>query len=346
MRQLLKQVFTRQNVLLYGGYTVFFLTCFVLFAYWTFPYDRVRNLLEAEVAASAAPGTPQTKLSIGDLGPHWLSGVAMSAVALEKSSAIADEPPSRIAIDELTLHASPLALLLGSLDVSFGAEIGDGEIGGHYAKDDGEPMEIDAELDTVDLERLGAGSYLGVPLAGTATGVIDVALAEPAAGTQGSVDMRIEKLGIGDGKTKVKIPGMAGGLTIDAIDAGALDLKVAIRDGVATIERLEAKGKDVELSGSGSIRIANPFSQSRADITLAVTFSDAYKQRSDRTKVAFEVMGQNPLIKRATGSDGMMRFKLTGALNNLRSAPAGPASRGPSKSRSAARSKGDEAEGG
>jgi hypothetical protein len=108
---------------------------------------------------------------------------------------------------------------------------------------------------------------------------------------------------------------------------------------------MEAKGKDLELSGSGSIRIATPFSQSRADITLAVKFADAYKQRSDRTKVAFELMGQNPLIKRATGSDGMMRFKLTGALASLRSAPAGPSSRGPSKSRSAARDKGAESEG-
>ena len=145
-----------------------------------------------------------------------------------------------------------------------------------------------------------------------------MALGEQAAGTQGDVVMTIDKLVLGDGKSKVKVPGMAGGLTLDPIDAGTLDLKVDVKDGVATVEKMESKGKDLELSGSGSIRIARPFSQSRADITLAVKFSDAYKQRSDRTKVAFELMSQNPMIKRATGSDGMMRFKLTGSLSALR----------------------------
>jgi type II secretion system protein N len=335
MRELLNRWFARPNVLLYGGYAAFFCTCFVLFAYWTFPYERVRDLLEAQVSSSAGSGQAQTRLSIGELGPHWLSGVTMSAIALEKGEPRPDEPASRIAIDALTLHASPLALLLGELDLSFGAEIGDGEIDGNYEKSDGEPMQIDAELEAVDLERLGAGSYLGVPLAGAVTGAIDLALAEQAAATQGSVTLRIADLRIGDGKSKVKVPGMAGGLTIDPIDAGALELELAVRDGVATIERMEAKGKDVELSGSGSIRIASQLAQSRADVTLAVKFSDKYKQSSDRTKSAFELLGQNPVVKRATSADGMMRFKLTGSLSNLRSAPAGPVTRGPSKSRKA-----------
>jgi type II secretion system protein N len=335
MRQLLARFQPKQNLLIYGGYAAFFLTCFVLFAYWTFPYERVRDLLEAK-ASSNAPGAAETKLSIAELGPHWLTGVALSGITLEKR-APEDDAPSKVSVDELTLHASPFRLLFGGYNVSFGAEIGDGEISGSYAQSEGEPMEIDAELDAVDLERLGAGGYLGIPIAGAASGVIDLALAQQAAGTQGDVELRIENLRLGDGKSKVKVPGMAGGLTIDAIDAGALELKLAVRDGVATIERMEAKGKDLELSGSGSIRIASPFAQSRADITLAVKISDGYRERgSERTKAALDLMKESPVIKRATGPDGMMRFKLTGALTSLRSAPAGPASRGPGKARSKA----------
>ena len=318
---------SKQSLILYGGYVAFFFTCFGLFAYWTFPYERVRDMLEAKVAENPSPGG-RTKLSIGELGPHWLSGVALSAVTLERQSTVTpNEAPSRIAFDELTLHASPLSLLFGGIDVDFGAEIGDGEIDGSYEADEGDPTHVEAELDAVDLEKLGLGSFLGLPIAGAATGTIDVTLAKEAAGTQGSVELKIEGLRLADGKSKVKVPGMAGGLTVETIDAGTLELKLAVRDGVATIERMEAKGKDVELSGSGSVRIASPFAQSRADVTLGVKFADAYKQRSERTKVTFELMEQNPLIKRSTGSDGMLRFKLSGPVTALRSAPAGPSVR-------------------
>jgi type II secretion system protein N len=342
----LRELVTRQNVLLYGGYASFFVFCFVLFAYWTFPYERVRDLLVAEASSSAMPGGAQNKLSIGELGPHWLTGVAMSAVSFERRAAgSADEPPSRVEIDELTLRASPMSLLLGGLDVSFSAEIGEGELEGNYSGDEDEPTEVVAQLDAVDLERLGVGSYLGVPLAGAATGNVDVTLAKEAAGTQGSVELRIADLRLGDkDKLKVKIPGMAGGLTLDKIDAGTLELKLAVRDGVATIETMEAKGKDVELSGSGSIRVASPFAQSRADITLAVKFAEAYKQR-ERTKNAFLFISENPMIKRATGPDGTMRFKLTGAMTALRYAPAGAAVRSPGKARDKARAKKAAAEG-
>jgi type II secretion system protein N len=338
MRQLLarlRELVTRQNVLLYGGYTAFFVFCFVLFAYWTFPYERVRDLLVAEASSSALPGGAQNKLSIGELGPHWLTGVAMSAISFEKRAAPgSDEPASKVQIDELTLHASPLSLLLGGIDVSFAAEVGEGELEGNYAGDEDEPTEVVAQLDAVDLERLGVGSYLGVPIAGSATGNVDVTLAKEAAGTQGSLELRIEGLRFGDTeKLKIKVPGMGGALTLAKADAGTLELKVAVRDGVATIETMEAKGKDLEMSGSGSIRIASPFAQSRADITLAVKISDAYKNRDERTKMALELMSNNPTVQRATGPDGTMRFKLTGAMTALRYAPAGTAVRSPGKAR-------------
>ena len=51
---------------------------------------------------------------------------------------------------------------------------------------------------------------------------------------------------LGDAKgAKLRVPGMAGPLTLDTIDAGTLEIKLAISDGVATIERFESKGKDL-----------------------------------------------------------------------------------------------------
>src|SRR5262249_48818958 len=147
-------------------------------------------------------------------------------------------------------------------------------------KKDG-PTHTQAKLDDFDLEKLGISGLLGVPIQGKANGAVDVTLSEQAAETQGDVDLRIEGLRLGDGKAKVKIPGM-GGMTLERIDAGILTLKVTIKEGVATIERLECKGKDLELSGSGSIRLVRPFGQSRADLTLGAKFENAYTQRNDR----------------------------------------------------------------
>lgn len=326
---------TRQQVLAWAGYAAFFVTCFVIAAYFTFPYDKVRDLLVARVATSGAPGSPGMKLTIGTLGPHWLTGVTLESVVLERPSNVTDEPPSRIEFDELTVSVAPIALLLGRTEVAFSAEIGDGEFDGSYEGTETGPHHLEVELDAVDLRRLGAGGFLGVPLKGAISGSIDVTVSAKPVETEGNIELTIGGLRLGDGKSKVKVPGMGGGLTLEAINAGKLELKIAIKEGVATIEKLEAKGKDLELSGSGSVRIVMPVSQSRADITLGAKFADAYKQRNERTKVVFELMDMNPLIKSATGADQMMRFSVSGPISALRSAPASGGGRSAGKARRA-----------
>jgi type II secretion system protein N len=162
--------------------------------------------------------------------------------------------------------------------------------------------------------------------------------------SNGNVEMKIEKMALGDGKSQVKMPGMAGGLTLEKIDAGTLDMKVTIKEGVAAFEKLDAKGKDLELSGSGSLRLASPFDRSRADITIAYKFDDGYKNRSDRTKVAFELIGNNPILQRATGPDGMVRLQLSGTVTTLRPRPAAAAPNGGAKKPLKRGKKGEEAE--
>jgi type II secretion system protein N len=318
----------RKALLIGGAYALFFGFCFVLSAYYTFPYDRARDVIAARVAAlPPAPGQQAAKLTIEELGPHWLTGIAAHGVQFERKGLTANDPTTKLAIDELTVRASLFGLLRKRADVKFGIEVGDGDANGSYAAAEGDPTHFDAELDELDLGKLGIGSYLGIPLAGSASGTIDLTVGDKPAETQGSIDMHITGVKLGDGKAKVKLPGMPGGLTIDAIDAGELELKVTIRDGVASIEKLESKGKDLALAGSGSVRVVKAVSQSRTDLTLGVKFDEGYTKKSERTKTVFELMGSNPLLKRATSADGTIRFRLTGPLGNLRAAPA-PSARG------------------
>jgi hypothetical protein len=70
--------------------------------------------------------------------------------------------------------------------------------------------------------------------------------------------------------------------------------------------------------------LVRQLAQSRADITLAIKVEKGYTQRSERTKAMFDLINASPLITRATGADGKIRFSLAGTLDNLRTAPAGP----------------------
>lgn len=315
----------KSNTLKFGGYAAFFGACFTLSAYLSFPYERVKDVLVRRVAARATPGEAGPKLTIEELGPHWLNGVSLTGVVFERAAEAPDEAPSRIAVDELDVSVSPWSLLGDGIALTVSAQIGDGDLGGDYEAQEGGATRLDLTLDEVDLERLGLGGVLGVPLAGLASGTIDVALSAKPSETQGEVTLEIENVRIGDGKGKLKLPGMSGGLTLDPIDAGKLKLSIVIKDGVATLEKLESKGKDLELSGSGSIRLSQPFAVSRTDVTLGVKLDKGYAERSDRARAALELMSANPTIKRATAADGTMRFRLTGPITALHSAPASAA---------------------
>jgi type II secretion system protein N len=315
----------KRNLLAIAAYAAFFLFCFLLFARWTFPYDRLRDVLVSRVASAKSPSGVSNKLTIGHVGPAWLFGLALTSIKLERATTSPDETPTRLMLDELSLRASPLRFLFGSIGVDYDAAVGQGEIDGSYlGSTKTGAHDIAATLEDVDLAKLGLGSLFGMPMQGTAEGTIDVQLADKPNETHGNVELQIERLRLGDGKAKVKIPGMGGGLTLDPVDAGTTEVKLTIREGVATVEKLQAKGKDLELAGSGSIRLGTTLGLSRIDMTVEVKFDKGYTQRSDRTKVAFELMEGNPMIKRATSEDGTMRFRVSGTLANPRAVPAAP----------------------
>ncbi|MGD8859807.1 MAG: type II secretion system protein GspN [Myxococcales bacterium] len=334
----------RETLLLYVGYAAFFSFCFLLFAYLTFPYDRVRDHLELR----AANLDPPVHVEIGELGPHWLTGVTLTDVhlldapgapeaggAIDEGDEGDDDSKSargrtRLSIDELTVSVSPLSLLMGAVSVDFEAEAGEGSVEGSYAAEEKGPTEVQAELEELDLGKLGVGAFLGVPFQGRATGTIDVTLAPKPAETAGEVDLVIDGVVIGDGKSKVPMPGGWGGVTLPPVGAGKLTLQIEIAEGVATISKLASDGKDVQLSGSGSVRLARPMSRSRADLTLGIKVDPAFAKREAKVGTVMNM----PAVKKLVGADGMIRLGLTGLVSSLRARPAaGGGSRGKGRPR-------------
>jgi type II secretion system protein N len=223
---------------------------------------------------------------------------------------------------ELTVHISPFALLFGEKKVNLDAAVGGGKITSSYVENSS-GRKIKAELTKVDIAQLGLDSYVGLPIKGKASGSIDLTIPVEASKSTGSVKVEIKGLHLGDGKAKIKIPALgSAGLTVDEVDAGKLELGVQVQDEVATLTRFATDGKDLRLNGKGALRLVEPFKRSRPDITLDLSFSQAFRTKSDRTKAMFEIIGMRPEWQRATTPDGTLRVHLGGTLQLPRGGPA------------------------
>lgn len=317
----------RAKLMSLAGYTSFFWFWFALFAYWTFPYDRVAAFLTDKIDHSDYGYS----LEIGSLSPYWLTGVELEDVKLRRTAAVtipsvAGEPAKDDAfkIREARARLGLLSLLIGDRAVSFDAELDQGAIEGVY-EESGDTKHVDATLSKVDLGKLGIlDSVISLPVKGDVGGDFDLTLGKEAAKSTGQVKLQIRGLAIGDGKAKLKL-GAMGGLTIDTIEAGTVTMELDVKDGVGTVKKLSTDGKDLELEGSGEVRLADPISRSRVDILLRVKFTDAYKNKSSRTKAVFGLLetGSVPQVRAAKTPDGALQFRLLGTLGAVRAAPAG-----------------------
>lgn len=326
---------TRQLLLTWVGYPAFALFTFVIFAYWTFPYDRVRDYIVQEVEYPVGPGGDRRdsgfRLEIEELSPSFLTGVVLEGVRFTKLATTspdgsADEKPIVIQIDEVSARISLSSLLAGTTDVSFDATLGEGNIEGEFAQNE-EQTHIEAELEAVELRRLGLLSALiGLPVSGVLGGTIDLTIGKESSATQGSIDIAIADVVVGDGRAKLKIEGMgAEGLSIGRIAIGKVVVKATVENGVAKFTKLGTEGgRDLTVTGSGQIRLVQPARMSRLELLLNVKFADAFKTRDARMRGLFAMLDAVPRLRAARTPDGALQWQIAGSFSgSMRSTPAG-----------------------
>ncbi len=307
-----------KRVLRFAGYGAFWFFCFLIFSYWTFPYDRVKDFVIQEVERPMGPGNRRVasgaQLTIDELSPSFLTGVDVEGVKYTQLPDDPDAAPTEVEIDEATVRVSLLSLLTGSLGLSYDLSIGGGTIDGEFEQTD-TSEHVAAEISDVDLSKLGVvRGLIGLPVTGKLDGNVDLTVAEEAEQTAGAMSVTIEDLQIGDGEAKFPIGGMGDGLTIEQIDAGTLTLSLEVEEGVANIKEFSSEGPDLALSASGNVRLAQPFERSRLDLLLRVEFTDRYKEKSDITRTLFGAMEMVPQIRPARTSDGALQYRVSGTL--------------------------------
>lgn len=316
-----------RKVVSYSGYPLFYLGCLLVFSYWTFPYDRLKQRIVAEFEASQAIAGSTDRLEIGSLAPYWFSGLRARDVRLTTPSSSDPGKPLKIEADEVHVRVSLLPLLIGRVSLGFGADAFGGHISGAVATS-GAARKIELELASIEVGAVGPlVSMLGAPLAGRMSGTAELTLPEQKlAKATGSVEFKIEEMSAGDGKTPIQ-----GKIALPKLKVGSLSFSAEAKDGVLKITKMGASGQDLDFVGEGKAALQDPFGNSLADVYLRFRFSDAYRGRNDMTKSLLGAPGStapalfelaDPRIKTSKRPDGYYGWHMLGMLKDARFDPA------------------------
>jgi type II secretion system protein N len=320
------------------GYTGFFFTAFVLFSYWTFPWDRVRDKVIADFdrAQVPAPGAARQILSIGKLEPSWGTGIVLKEVALTTVPADPTKPSTAMRADEIRARVSLGSLLSAAKDVTFSVRTMGGTIEGsvtHKAAVQKDPKAVPlkggARFDRtihVDVENLALNEFapfrdaIGVPIGGTVKGTIELTLGESRADkANGTIDFTVENYWVSDGVVPFKVPALkpifgSENITLPKIEIGTLPIQVAVKDGIARITKWAATGKDLDVALEGQIVLKDQVALSELQLGLKFKFNESYKKKGDATAGLLFLLDGEPKLKASKRPDGFYALRVQGPL--------------------------------
>ena len=239
-----------RRILALSGYPLFYLFCLVLFAYFTFPYERLKERILVEFEAQRGGGPSPQHLEIESLGPYWFSGLSATGVRLTSPrppGPDGDRPASKVVFDKAHARISLFPLLIGRVSLSFGAKAFGGEIDG-WTRTNSDGRKLELELSGVDIGAIDPiVDTVGLPMTGTLQGKIDLSIPEQKlVKATGTIELSVADLTAGDGKAKLQ-----GKLALPKLNVGQLDLAGDTKDGIVKFTKFGAQGKISTLPGRG-----------------------------------------------------------------------------------------------
>jgi type II secretion system protein N len=316
-----------KRILPFLGYGFFYLVVFFFACYLTFPYQRLRDRILAEMAAEQKGKPSNMRLEIEELEPYWFSGVRARGVKVTMlGSGKEDDPPTAIELEEVRARVSILYRIFGTTRVSFFARAFGGEASGVF-KDGSTERKVELEMTDLAVGRIDPLVHLvGLPLYGLMSGKADLTFPDKRASkADGTLTISVKDLAAGDGKAKIK-----GALAIPKMNAGELVLDTEVKEGLVKINTLSAKGPDLDLVAEGKVTLRDHPTESITDVYVRFKFSDAYRNRNDVTKGLFGAPGStapalfelaDPKIRQSKRTDGFYGWHMMGLLNAARFEP-------------------------
>ena len=321
-------------------YVGFYGSCLGLFFYLTFPIDRLKDRIVAEIGKQSKGQGPVVTME--HLDSYWLSGVELENVRIRlpaSDSGASSKTPgfgsfgmpapkpepekdSVIEVKEAHARARLLPLLIGRVQLDFWAAVFGGEISGS-APTGSSKGDVELKIEDVKLSEVEPlQNFLGVPIDGKVNGSLSLS---PTDGkfskSTGKVDVSIKNLVVSDGKTKIQ-----GLLAIPPAKVDEIVLSGEAEKGVLKITKLSANGPDLELDGDGKINVRDPWGDSNVDLYIKFRFTDAYRGKDGTTRSILGEPGSTstpliettvPKLKKAKRADGFYGFHVHGKLKKL-----------------------------
>jgi type II secretion system protein N len=270
------------------GYGAFSLVAFLLCLSLTFPYDTLRR---RAVDAAADAGYA---LRIGSLRPG-LRGLTATQVRLSKvPNGMTPELQSMLnsgtnmlpGPDELgeplnidSVSVRPTLLPLG---VAFHASLLGGSISGTAGGLS--DVQVAVKLSNLDTSAGNLKGFSGMDLTGKLNGSLDLTLPKTRgqpdlSKADGQLSLDTRELLIQGGNVTVPMYGQPTPMDLPKIALGDLDARIRIEKGLGTVESLRTKSEDLEVQGSGTVKLAARLDVSQPDLTFKLRAEPEFVKR-------------------------------------------------------------------
>ncbi len=289
----------------------------------TFPFDRLRDRIVGDFNSHQGP---TSRLKIGDMSGYWLSGIEAENIAITQAAKGkvgelgTENKPKVIKINSAHVSLSLLRVLVGTMAVSFGAEAFGGQVSGTVASGSNEQT-FDIGLESLNVGQMPVlDDLVGLPMKGNLQGQSEIVLSDRKwAKADGKLGLVIDNLRVGDGKAKV-----LNAIALPEVNVGKVSLSATIAAGRLKVDKLNAKGPDLDLVVEGGVRLRDPVGASMLDLNLRFRFSDAYRGKNETTRALLGEPGSKapglfeitPQVQKSKRPDGYYGWRINGTLDH------------------------------
>lgn len=260
-----------------AAYAAFASFALVFGLFVTFPYDTLEELIRLEAASAGY------EVKMGSLGPGFF-GVRATDVKVSKTIPAGVEGVAEpLMIDSLSIRPAlfPLGVSLsanlmgGDLDATFGG-LGD--------------LTVKVDADELDPSKGNFKAFSGVDLTGLISANVSMSIPknqlpgqkvkQPDLGAaSGTISLEGTQLAVNGGTVTVPIMGEPTPMDLPKILFGRLDGRMVFEKGSGTLELFDVKGDDIEIHGSGTMKLARNIDFSEVGLKVRLKAEDAFVKR-------------------------------------------------------------------
>lgn len=279
------------------GYSAFFVVAFLLCLLITFPYDALRARLVSEAA------TQGYALRVGSLRPG-LHGLTATDIRLSKppiplmgpgmvrmlsegdTDALKMMGPAQLG-EALQLQSVAVSPSIFPLGVSFYADALDGSVAGSIGVVG--DLSVHVLLDGLQTSAGNLKGFSGMDMEGSLDGELSLHVPRAEGNARGPVydfsladgDLTLEGAGllVKGGTITVPVYGTPTPVDLPRIGFGDLKAELKIEKGMGTLEQLSGKSEDLEIRGSGTLKLAKHLEFSEPAMDFKIKADPAFTKR-------------------------------------------------------------------